>query len=145
MRTVYSLIGIRAAESTSTLDSSCNVESHMKNCIHMLCTQKRSHRVLHILCACAGAQLLIVAGMDRLDTELTVGQIQGKFQMRLVYNCGHSVHEDQPAQVAGHIWQFGRHFGVLRDDGTGAAATQAEAELLQRKLERAKLLCRKPP
>ncbi|CAM9680331.1 unnamed protein product, partial [Chrysoparadoxa australica] len=43
-------------------------------------------------------KLLIVAGMDRLDTPLTMGQIQGKFQLKLVYSAGHSIHGD-------YLWQ----------------------------------------
>ena len=41
-------------------------------------------------------KLLLLAGMDRLDTELTVGQMQGKFQLTVLPQAGHAVHEDQP-------------------------------------------------
>ncbi|KAG5178506.1 putative protein phosphatase methylesterase [Tribonema minus] len=84
-------------------------------------------------------KLLIVAGMDRLDTELTVGQIQGKFQLKLVYGAGHSVHEDQPQQVASHVLAFARHFGILN-----VGSPQAEQDELRAKLERARNLG-KPP
>ena len=40
--------------------------------------------------------MLLLAGMDRLDTELTVGQMQGKFQLTVLPQAGHAVHEDQP-------------------------------------------------
>jgi len=39
------------------------------------------------------ARLLVLAGTDRLDKELMIGQMQGKFQMVVVPNVGHMVHE----------------------------------------------------
>jgi hypothetical protein len=39
------------------------------------------------------ARLLILAGADRLDRELMIGQMQGKFQMAVVANVGHMLHE----------------------------------------------------
>ena len=46
------------------------------------------------------AKLLLLAGVDRLDRELTVGQMQGKFQMQVLPQVGHTVHEDSPDRVA---------------------------------------------
>ena len=40
--------------------------------------------------------MLLLAGMDRLDTALTVGQMQGKFQLTCMPQSGHAIHEDQP-------------------------------------------------
>lgn len=37
--------------------------------------------------------------MDRLDKELSIGQMQGKFQMQIVGQTGHAVHEDAPDKV----------------------------------------------
>lgn len=45
-------------------------------------------------------RLLILAGIDNLDKKLTVGQMQGKFQLAVLARTGHAVHEDQPHQVA---------------------------------------------
>lgn len=45
-------------------------------------------------------KLLILAGIDNLDKKLTVGQMQGKFQLQVLARSGHAVHEDQPHQVA---------------------------------------------
>lgn len=39
------------------------------------------------------ARFLILAGTDRLDRELTIGQMQGKFQMSVVTGVGHMLHE----------------------------------------------------
>jgi len=46
------------------------------------------------------AKLLLLAGVDRLDRDLTVGQMQGKFQMQVLPQVGHTVHEDSPDRVA---------------------------------------------
>lgn len=39
------------------------------------------------------ARLLVLAGTDRLDKELMIGQMQGKFQMIVVPDTGHMIHE----------------------------------------------------
>ncbi|KAK0170164.1 hypothetical protein PV328_010761 [Microctonus aethiopoides] len=51
-------------------------------------------------------KMLLLAGIDRLDRELTVGQMQGKFQMQVLPACGHAVHEDVPDRVAEVIATF---------------------------------------
>lgn len=53
-----------------------------------------------------GAKLLLLAGVDRLDRELTVGQMQGKFQMQVLPQAGHAVHEDVPEKVADVLATF---------------------------------------
>ena len=45
-------------------------------------------------------KMLILAGIDRLDRDLTVGQMQGKFQMQVLPQAGHAVHEDVPDRMA---------------------------------------------
>lgn len=59
---------------------------------------------LFLSCECP--KLLLLAGVDRLDRDLTVGQMQGKFQMHVVPKSGHAVHEDAPDQVADCIASF---------------------------------------
>ena len=46
------------------------------------------------------SKMLIIAGVDRLDRDLTVGQMQGKFQMQVLPQAGHAVHEDVPEKMA---------------------------------------------
>ena len=46
------------------------------------------------------SKMLILAGVDRLDRDLTVGQMQGKFQMQVLPQAGHAVHEDVPEKMA---------------------------------------------
>eukprot|EP00093_Oithona_nana_P012035 12035.XXX_661160_662383_1 [CDS] Oithona nana genome sequencing. len=45
-------------------------------------------------------KMLVLAGVDRLDRDLTVGQMQGKFQMQVLPQAGHAVHEDVPEKLA---------------------------------------------
>ncbi|KAJ8943428.1 hypothetical protein NQ318_020679 [Aromia moschata] len=45
-------------------------------------------------------KLLLLANIHGLDTTLTVGQMQGKFQMQVLARSGHAIHEDQPHNVA---------------------------------------------
>eukprot|EP00126_Sphaerothecum_destruens_P015127 Sdes_comp9045_c0_seq1m478 len=52
------------------------------------------------------AKLLLLAGVDRLDKDMMVAQMQGQFQMAVLSNCGHMVHEDNPGQVATTIAEF---------------------------------------
>ncbi|XP_071951018.1 protein phosphatase methylesterase 1-like [Antedon mediterranea] len=56
--------------------------------------------------SCSVPKLLLLAGVDRLDRALTVGQMQGKFQMLILPQCGHAVHEDQPQKVADALATF---------------------------------------
>ena len=51
-------------------------------------------------------KLLLLAGVDRLDKDLMVGQMQGKFQMQILPLCGHAVHEDAPEEVADALANF---------------------------------------
>ena len=37
--------------------------------------------------------MLVLAGTDRLDKELMIGQMQGKFQLVVVPDTGHMIHE----------------------------------------------------
>lgn len=50
--------------------------------------------------SCEVPKMLLLAGVDRLDKDLTIGQMQGKFQMQVLPQCGHAVHEDSPERVA---------------------------------------------
>ncbi|OCH94861.1 protein phosphatase methylesterase [Obba rivulosa] len=54
------------------------------------------------------ARLLVLAGAERLDRELMIGQMQGKFQLVVVPNVGHMVHEDDPTRLAEVMVEFWR-------------------------------------
>ncbi|KAK8552428.1 hypothetical protein V6N13_120828 [Hibiscus sabdariffa] len=51
-------------------------------------------------------KLLLLAGTDRLDRALTIGQMQGKFQMVVVRHTGHAIQEDVPDEFAALILNF---------------------------------------
>jgi len=51
-------------------------------------------------------KLLVLAGSDRLDTELTIAQMQGKFQMTLLPKAGHAIQEDDPEAVTTALENF---------------------------------------
>ncbi|KAJ2008440.1 Protein phosphatase methylesterase 1 [Coemansia thaxteri] len=54
------------------------------------------------------AKLLILAGTDRLDKELLIAQMQGKFQLELLPAAGHTIQEDLPDRVGDTIVAFWR-------------------------------------
>ncbi|KAL2936471.1 Protein phosphatase methylesterase 1 [Bienertia sinuspersici] len=51
-------------------------------------------------------KLLLLAGTDRLDRTLTIGQMQGKYQMVVVRHTGHAIQEDVPDEFATLILNF---------------------------------------
>ncbi|GIL46545.1 hypothetical protein Vafri_3510 [Volvox africanus] len=55
---------------------------------------------------------LLLAGTDRLDRILTIGQMQGKFQLILMPTAGHAIHEDEPERASEHLIGFLRRFRV---------------------------------
>eukprot|EP00258_Populus_trichocarpa_P031638 XP_024447657.1 protein phosphatase methylesterase 1 isoform X3 [Populus trichocarpa] len=56
--------------------------------------------------SCPIPKLLLLAGTDRLDRSLTIGQMQGKFQMVVVRHTGHAIQEDVPDEFATLIINF---------------------------------------
>ncbi|KAI0689084.1 protein phosphatase methylesterase [Cerioporus squamosus] len=54
------------------------------------------------------ARLLVLAGTERLDKELMIGQMQGKFQLVVIPGVGHMVHEDDPTRMADVLVEFWR-------------------------------------
>ncbi|VDO29344.1 protein phosphatase methylesterase 1, putative [Brugia malayi] len=55
---------------------------------------------------CRVPKLLVLAGIDRLDTDLIVGQMQGKFQETILPKAGHAVQEDSPEDLADTLAGF---------------------------------------
>ncbi|KAK9763571.1 Protein phosphatase methylesterase 1 [Basidiobolus ranarum] len=52
------------------------------------------------------AKILILAGTDRLDKELTIAQMQGKFQLLVLPESGHAIQEDLPDRLALALFEF---------------------------------------
>ncbi|XP_073119411.1 uncharacterized protein [Henckelia pumila] len=57
-------------------------------------------------------KLLLLAGTDRLDRTLTIGQMQGKFQMVVVRHTGHAIQEDVPDEFATLVLNFISHIRI---------------------------------
>ncbi|KAL8370684.1 hypothetical protein RB595_000852 [Gaeumannomyces hyphopodioides] len=72
-----------------------------------------------------GGKLLLLAGTDRLDTELTIGQMQGKYALQVFTEAGHFVHEDLPEKTAIALVDFHR-----RNDRTSLVLPPKVSELL---------------
>ncbi|RKU40105.1 Protein with carboxyl methyl esterase activity [Coniochaeta pulveracea] len=53
-----------------------------------------------------GGKMLLLAGTDRLDTELTIGQMQGKYALQVFPEAGHFIHEDLPEKTAVALVDF---------------------------------------
>lgn len=53
-----------------------------------------------------GAKQLILAGTDRLDKDLMIGQMQGKFHLVVIPEAGHFVQEDVPEKTAKLLIDF---------------------------------------
>ena len=45
-----------------------------------------------------------MAGSDRMDKELTIAHMQGKLNMKVIYDVGHVIQEDKPGEVADAIY-----------------------------------------
>ncbi|SDA06161.1 BZ3501_MvSof-1269-A2-R1_Chr10-1g02273 [Microbotryum saponariae] len=56
--------------------------------------------------SCRCAKLLLLAGAETLDTELMIGQMQGKYQLEVITQSGHCVQEDHPGQTADLLLSF---------------------------------------
>jgi len=84
------------------------------------------------------ARLLVLAGQERLDKELMVGQMQGKFQLEVMQDVGHYLHEDDPPRLAGTLVNFWRRntkvlvlppkIGAAPGTTTGVAVRQVGEE-----------------
>ncbi|KAL4907491.1 hypothetical protein BDW74DRAFT_125024 [Aspergillus multicolor] len=58
-----------------------------------------------------GGKLLLLAGTDRLDKELMIGQMQGKYQLQVFPDAGHFIQEDQPTKTAQILVDFYKRNG----------------------------------
>ena len=55
---------------------------------------------------------LILAGNERMDKDLTIAHMQGKFKMVVIENVGHVIQEDNPEAVAHVFLQFLEQFKI---------------------------------
>src|SRR3546814_6436604 len=59
-------------------------------------------------------KMLVIAGMDRLDHSLTAGHMQGRYELQMLCNTGHFVHEDTPDEFAAVVIAFLRKHEIGR-------------------------------
>ncbi len=57
-------------------------------------------------------KILLLAGSERMDKELTIAQMQGKFKLCVINNVGHIVHEDNPKETYSIIDDFIKTFRI---------------------------------
>ncbi len=57
-------------------------------------------------------KILLLAASDRMDKELTIAQMQGKFKLSVVNNTGHIIHEDDPTETYKIIDSFIKKFRI---------------------------------
>ena len=65
---------------------------------------------------------LILAGAERMDTELTIGHMQGKFKLDVITNVGHVIQEDNPKTLAATVARFLFAFKLLQNDSGDATS-----------------------
>lgn len=61
------------------------------------------------------SKLLILAGTDRLDKQLMIAHMQGTYQLSVLPEAGHFVHEDEPQRVAALLHDFVVRFQSAHD------------------------------
>ncbi|KNC84070.1 hypothetical protein SARC_03698 [Sphaeroforma arctica JP610] len=62
--------------------------------------------ISHLFLGTSVAKLLVLGGIDRMDTEMSVAHMQGKYQLKVMSSVGHVVHEDTPDRVAECLAEF---------------------------------------
>mgnify|MGYP000558917636 FL=1 len=57
-------------------------------------------------------KLLCLASNDRMDKELTIAHMQGKFKLSVLYDVGHAIQEDDPHGLAKTFKEFIETFSI---------------------------------
>mmetsp|Transcript_32355 Transcript_32355/g.29175 ORF Transcript_32355/g.29175 Transcript_32355/m.29175 type:complete len:86 (+) Transcript_32355:917-1174(+) len=58
------------------------------------------------------SKILLLAGAERMDKELTIAHMQGKFRLKVIYDVGHSVQEDNWKETAQICYDFCYDFKI---------------------------------
>jgi protein phosphatase methylesterase 1 len=56
--------------------------------------------------------VLLTAEKERLDKELTIAQMQGKFKVVIIHNVGHTVQEDDYKSTARELYNIIKDFRI---------------------------------
>ena len=62
--------------------------------------------------SCKIPKILMLAGIERMDKDLTISQMQGKFQLSVVPDVGHIIQEDDPVKTMKIIEDFIKIFKI---------------------------------
>lgn len=73
-----------------------------------------------------GGKLLLLAGTERLDTEMMIGQMQGKYALQIFPEAGHFLHEDCPEKTAQAVVELYR-----RNDRAGLVLPMKVDEMIK--------------
>lgn len=73
-----------------------------------------------------GGKLLLLAGTERLDTEMMIGQMQGKYALQIFPEAGHFLHEDCPEKTARAVVELYR-----RNDRAGLVLPMKVDEMIK--------------
>jgi protein phosphatase methylesterase 1 len=57
-------------------------------------------------------KILLTAEKERMDKELTIGQMQGKFKVVVIHGVGHNVHEDDYKSTAKELYKLLKDFRI---------------------------------
>lgn len=66
----------------------------------------------HIFLSIKIPKILVTAEKERLDKELTIAQMQGKFKLTILHGVGHSVQEDDFKGTARMLYEFLKDFRI---------------------------------
>ena len=62
--------------------------------------------------SCNIPKMLMLAGIERMDKDLTIAQMQGKYKLSIMRNVGHVMHEDKPDEAMKFIKEFVKTFRI---------------------------------
>lgn len=57
-------------------------------------------------------KILLLAGAERMDKDLTIAQMQGKFKLSVIPDVGHLIHEDDPKSTFRNLDDFIQSFRI---------------------------------
>ena len=73
-------------------------------------------------------KMLVLAGRERLDTPLTIGHMQGKFQLVLMNGMGHYIQEDAPEEMGHTLKRYLERYNFV--------GGLSESDALQQRIKR---------
>ena len=69
-------------------------------------------RLTKAFLSCNIPKMLMLAGIERMDKDLTIAQMQGKYKLSIMRNVGYIMHENKPDEAMKFIKDFIRTFRI---------------------------------